>query len=214
MQPWKVYALSGEARQRVIDGVRAKLEAEPDADESQFFGYPPKLHEPFRTRRFAVGEMLYRALGVPREDKVARRAHVARNFEFFGAPVGLFFAIDERFGAPQHGHLGMFMMSIALVAESYGLGTCMQEYWQQVQGTVAGLLGLPPSEKLISGMALGYPDEAAAVNQIRTPRDPVDVFARFEGFDAAKERPDLTALGLPDAEERPEPEPRPALHVR
>lgn len=182
MQPWKVYAVAGAAKQRVIDAVKEKMARAPDEDESRYTAYPPKLQEPYRTRRFSVGEAMYRALGIPREDRPARLAHVARNFEFFGAPVGLFFAIDERFEHPQVGHLGMFMMAIALVAESKGLSTCMQEYWQHVQATAAAAIPLPPNEKLISGMALGYADETAPVNRFRSERAPVDEFARFEGF--------------------------------
>ncbi|MNC92240.1 Nitroreductase family protein [compost metagenome] len=74
------------------------------------------------------------------------------------------------------------MMAVALAAEAKGLSTCMQEYWQHVQRTVSEALRLPASEKLISGMALGYADETAPVNQFRSERAPVDEFARFEGF--------------------------------
>ncbi len=165
-----------------MDAALAKIARAPDDDESRYTAYPPKLQEPFRSRRFAVGEAMYKALGIPRDDRPARIAHVRRNFELFGAPVGLFFAIDERFEHPQFGHLGMFMMAIALVAESRGLATCMQEYWQHVQATTAAALPLPPNEKLISGMALGYADEDAAVNRFRSERAPVDEFATFQGF--------------------------------
>ena len=85
--------------------------------------YPPHLWEPYRTRRYQVGEDMYLLLGVNREDRAGRLAHVARNFEFFGAPVGLFFVIDRRLGRAQWAHLGMFMQSLALVAVERGLGT-------------------------------------------------------------------------------------------
>jgi nitroreductase len=182
LQPWKVYVVAGAARQRVIDAVRAKLVQDPSTDETRYEGYPPKLHEPYRTRRYALGEAMYGHMGIAREDKPARLAHVARNFELFDAPVGLFFAIDERFEHPQVGHLGGFMLAVALVAESRGLATCMQEIWQTVQATAARALGLPANEKLIAGMALGYEDATAPVNRLRSTRVEVDEFARFEGF--------------------------------
>jgi nitroreductase len=189
LQPWKVYAVAGGARARVIAAVRARLAAEPALDETRYSGYPPKLHEPYRTRRYALGEAMYGLMGIPREDKPARLAHVARNFEFFGAPVGLFFAIDERFEHPQVGHLGMFMLAVALVAESMGLSTCMQEIWQRVQATTARALGLPGTEKLIAGMALGHADETAPVNRLRSERVPVEEFAVFEGFEGFEHPP-------------------------
>jgi hypothetical protein len=58
----------------------------------------------------------------------------------------------------------------------------MQEIWQRVQATVAQALGLPDTEKLIAGMALGYADETAAVNRLRSERVPVEEFAKLEGF--------------------------------
>jgi hypothetical protein len=36
---------------------------------------------------------------------------------------------------------------------------------------------------IYSGMAVGYEDVAAPINSWRSPREPVDAFASFEGFD-------------------------------
>jgi hypothetical protein len=36
---------------------------------------------------------------------------------------------------------------------------------------------------IYSGMALGHADEAAAINGWRSPREPLDAFASFDGFD-------------------------------
>ena len=55
------------------------------------------LWEPYRTRRYELGEQMYALLGIPREDKADRLQWLTRNYEFFGAPVGLFFAIDRKF---------------------------------------------------------------------------------------------------------------------
>lgn len=187
MQPWKVYVVAGEARQRLIDAVSAKFDAAPDHDETRYPGYPPKLHEPYRTRRFALGEAMYSALDIPRERKDQRLAHLARNFQFFNAPVGVFFAMDERFEHFQFCYLGSFMMALTLAAEERGLSTCLQGIWQNIHQTAGELLDIPSTEKIVAGMALGYKDEHAAVNQLRSEREPVDAIARFEGFDTKDE---------------------------
>ena len=36
---------------------------------------------------------------------------------------------------------------------------------------------------IYSGMALGYADETAPINRWRAPREPVEAFATFSGFD-------------------------------
>ena len=59
LQPWNVHVIAGEARQAVIDAVRARLDEAPFEDESEFGAYPPKLWEPYRTRRFELGEQMY-----------------------------------------------------------------------------------------------------------------------------------------------------------
>ncbi len=179
LQPWRVRVAMGPARDRLIETVKQAIAESPFADESELAIYPPKLGEPWRTRRFEVGEAMYALLGVPREDKPARIAHLMRNYDFFGAPVGLFFSLDRQFDKGQWAHLGMFMQTIALVAAEKGLATCMQEAWSARAKTVSAFLGLPENEQLYCGMAIGYADPAAKVNELRSARVSVDEFTTF-----------------------------------
>lgn len=179
LQPWKVHVVTGAGRERLIETVKKAIAANPLSDESELAIYPPKLAEPWRTRRYEVGEALYAILGIPREDKPARIAHLMRNHEFFGAPAGLFFSLDRQFDKGQWAHLGMFMQSIALAAIGKGLATCMQEAWAARAKTVSAFLGLAENEQLYCGMALGYADREAKVNQLRSSRVAVDDFTTF-----------------------------------
>ncbi|MEZ5914768.1 MAG: nitroreductase [Parvularculaceae bacterium] len=179
LQPWRVHVVTGAARRRVIDAVKQSLSGNPFAVESELAIYPPNLWEPYRTRRYALGEAMYEKLGIPRQDKPARFAHVARNLEFFGAPVGLFFTLDRRFDKGQWAHLGMLMLSIALVAEERGYATCMQETWTTRAKTVCDILGVPETEQFYCGMALGRPDRSAPVNSLRSERAALDEFVTF-----------------------------------
>ncbi len=179
LQPWKMHVVTGAAKDRVIEAVMKAIAENPFADEAELKVYPDALWEPHRTRRFAVGEQMYALLGIPREDKMARLMNLRKNFEFFGAPVGLFFTLDRRFDKGQWAHLGMFMQSVALVAEERGLATCMQEAWTTRAKTVSAILGVPDTEQLYCGMALGRPDRGAAVNQLRSERAPLEEFVTF-----------------------------------
>lgn len=182
LQPWKVVVVAGEARQRVIDAVSKKLGENPFDDEAAFPVYPEKLWEPYRSRRYELGEDMYALMGVPREDKAARLNWLMQNYQFFGAPVGLFFVIDERMNPNQWAHLGMFMMSLALVAQERGLATCFQEAWTPHCKTVGQALGVESPDQVYCGMALGHADPDAPVNKLRAKRASVDEIARFEGF--------------------------------
>jgi nitroreductase len=181
LQPWKVIVVAGSARDAVV--ALAKQHAGQGSDESlDRPSYPPNLWEPYRTRRFKIGEDLYALLEIPRSDRAARLARFARNYELFGAPVAMFFIIDERMGYPQWAHLGMFMQSVALAALERGVSSCMQEAWATLRGTLKSHFALRPHELLYCGMALGYADAGAPVNSLRSERAPVAEFAEFRGF--------------------------------
>jgi len=182
LQPWKVIAVSGEAKNALTALAKTALAANPLGEETDRPVYPPKLWEPYRTRRFETGEALYKEIGIPREDKEARINHVLRNFEFFGAPAALFFIIEEKMGHGQWAHLGMFMMSIALLLEERGLASCFQEAWGMLRPSLHAHFGLPDTDMVYCGMAIGYADPDAPINRVRTSREPVDGFTQFRGF--------------------------------
>ncbi len=179
LQPWKVHVVTGPARDRLAAAVLRAIAENPLADEAELKVYPDALFEPHRSRRFTVGEQMYALLGIAREDKMARLLNLRKNFEFFGAPAGLFFTLDRRFDKGQWAHLGMFMQSVALVAEDRGLATCMQEAWTTRARTVSAILGVPSTEQLYCGMALGRPDPGAPVNRLRSERAALAEFVTF-----------------------------------
>jgi nitroreductase len=181
LQPWRVYALSGAP----LAQFKALVAANPFGEAPEYNVYPPDLWEPFRTRRWQNGEDLYATIGIPREDKPARLRQLARNGEFFGAPVGVFFCLDRKLGPPQWADLGMYMQNVMLLAVEHGLDTCPQEYWARYPQTVAKFVGLPDDHMLFSGMALGYRDEAHPINTLKASRDPFEVWGELRGFDDA-----------------------------
>ena len=177
LQPWRVDVLSGEP----LRALKAAALASGSAG-MELIVYPSPLPEPYRTRRFRSGEALYEAIGIPREDRPARMAQFARNFEAVGAPVLLLVSVDRIFDRPQWAHLGMFLQNLMLLAHERGLATCPQEAWAAVHGAVAEHIGLPAERILHCGVALGYADPDAPINSLRTEREPVEAFARFRGF--------------------------------
>jgi nitroreductase len=182
LQPWHVHVLTGAPLADFLAIIRARLPNNPRGEGSEYDIYPPNLWEPYRSRRFKCGEDLYATINVTREDKLARLLQFARNYEFFGAPVGLFFFIDRRMGQPQWSDLGMFMQSVMLLAREHGLDTCAQEAWSVWYRTVGEFLQGPPELMLFSGMALGFRDEGAPINRLRTDRAELEEFATLRGF--------------------------------
>jgi nitroreductase len=185
LQPWRVWALAGGDLARIEAQVKAKIDAGQILDGAPDYSvYPPDLKEPYATRRFRNGEAVYAALGIGRDDYAARAIQVRRNFEFFGAPVGLFFAIDRSMQQGQWADLGMFMQSVMLLAREYGLHTAALESWSLWHRTVRDFLGMPDELMLFCGMALGRLDPSRPVNQARVGRAPLDEIAVLRGFGA------------------------------
>lgn len=182
LQPWLVHVLTGEPLREFLEIIRSKSRKQPAGEGTEYNVYPPDLHEPYRSRRFKCGEDMYATIGIERENKPGRLRQFARNYEFFGAPVALFFCVDRRMGQDQWADIGMFMQNIMLLAREHGLHTCAQEAWAVWHKTVAEYLSLPAEQMLFCGMALGYRDENAPINTLRTDRAPLEEFAVLRGF--------------------------------
>lgn len=180
LQPWNVYAMMGadlaELKKKVRENIKGGREG------LEYTIYPNPLGEAFNLRRKKCGEDLYAAIKVPREDKAGRERQFGRNYEFFGAPVGLIFAIDRQFGHAQWVHMGMFIQTIMLLAQEAGLATCAQEAWAGMHKTVAVHLALPPELMVYCGMSMGYADLSHPINGFVTERMRVDEFVSFRGF--------------------------------
>jgi nitroreductase len=180
VQPWRVYALLGEARDELVRRVAEKRREHPMGEAPEYHIYPLHLTEPYRTRRFRVGEQMYATMNIPREDKMARLKFFSRNWEFFGAPVGLIFTIDRQMQQGQWADLGMYMQSLMLLAREHGLHTCPQEAWAVWHSVIREYLSVPENEMIFCGMAIGYADETAPVNALVTERAPLAEFVTMK----------------------------------
>jgi nitroreductase len=173
LQPWHIHVVRGAARQQLVTAIREKAAAGMH-EEPAYAIYPPSLWEPYRSRRFENGEDLYRSIGIERHDKSLRFEQLAKNFEFFGAPVGLFFTIDQRMTLAQWIDLGIVIQTVMLLAQEQGLATCPQVAWAAWPATLAAVLGLHEHETVVAGMALGYADTSHPINTLRSTRQSFD----------------------------------------
>ncbi len=182
VQPWHIDVVAGEPLAR-LKALMAQRAAETPAGETlEYDIYPSNLWSPYRERRFKVGEDMYARLGIPRENKEARRRWMAQNYQCFGAPLALFCSIDRRMGAPQWCDLGMYLQTVMLLARAEGLDTCPQEAWSLYPQTLGRFLELPQERILFCGMSIGTADPGAPVNALRAERAALEEFTRFRGI--------------------------------
>src|ERR1700761_1690511 len=171
LQPWHIDVVTGESLAR-LKGLMTEKLAHGETERHAYAIYPPELDMPDRDRRLAFGEAMYGHVGIPREDRAARRSWFARSFRFFDAPAALFCTVERRMGPPQWSDLGMYLQSVMLLAVEAGLATCPQECWAMYPETVTGFLATPAERMLFCGMAIGYEDAEQAANRLRSDRAP------------------------------------------
>lgn len=175
LQPWRVFVITSGTMPKF----REHLASSPRQEEPEYPVYPPSLKAPYRDSRFKVGEDMYALLGIPRDDRAGRIGHLMRNFEFFGAPAGLFCFVDRSMGLPQWSDLGMFLQTFMLLAQEAGLDTCPQEAWAMRSEAVRSFVGAEEELMLFCGVAIGHADAEAPVNSLVSDREPIERWARF-----------------------------------
>jgi nitroreductase len=184
-QPWKVYVLQGGSRAALVDKVCAAhnaLRADPALAglyQEEYDYYPNKWVSPYIDRRRENGWGLYNLLGIGKGDKELMHLQHQRNYQFFGAPVGLMFTIDRVMGRGSLLDYGMFLQSLMLAARARGLHTCPQAAWNGYSKIILPHIGASPEEMLVCGMALGFADSDDVVNTLQTPRVPVEDFTHW-----------------------------------
>lgn len=178
MQPWKVRVLTGAARDALSAALLARHEA-GDNGTWEYQYYSDVWREPYLARRRQTGWGLYGVLGIPKGDREASRAYQGRNFDFFGAPVGMIFTIDRDLARGAWLDYGMFLQSIMVAARAEGLETCPQAAFCVFHDTIQKMLAIPEGEMVVCGMALGYADHSAKVNSFTPEREAVGKFATF-----------------------------------
>jgi nitroreductase len=183
IQPWRVRVISGDAKDRltktILDAV-ARDGFEPYQREWNY--YPVNWREPFLSRRRKIGWDMYSLLGVGKGDFEGTERARLRNYEFFGAAVGMIFTLDEDLEIGSWLDLGIFLGAIMVAARGRGLDTCPQAAFADFHRIIRPLLNIPDNEIIICGMALGHIDPDAPVNALATERAPVSDFATFDGL--------------------------------
>ena len=179
LQPWTVYVLQGEKKDELIQAIKDSAEVGFSDGPPEYNVYPPNLAAVYMQRRREIAKLMYTALGIQREDTVAREKHFGTNWRFFDAPVGLIITLDRQMEHGQFCDVGMFMQSVMLLATENGLGTCAQASWAKWPKTIARVLKIPSNEMVFAGIALGYPDSDHPVNDLRVPRRCLADFVHF-----------------------------------
>lgn len=180
LQPGVFVAVRGAVRQQLSDDLaQAWREGRQETEDYDYF--PKPMPMTLRRRQVAAAQALYGALGVARDDRAGRDAQFERNFRFFDAPVALIVAMPHDFGAGGYMDLGMTLYGLMLAAQAKGLSTCAIGAMASYPSLIRQHVGLDADTKVVCGMALGYADPDAPVNQTQTTRCALDDYFKVIG---------------------------------
>lgn len=178
-QPWEATVLTGAP----LKALQERLLTSPFDNPPEYdFSAPGKV-ERYQARLRAVGAAMYGAMGIGREDKAARADFTRDNCLSFGAPVLLLCHFPKLMKEPQWSDVGMWLQTIMLLLRGEGLDSCPQEYMGLYGRTIKAHLGLSDDTLLFCGLAIGWRDPNAPINDFARDRVSLAEQVTFLGFE-------------------------------
>ena len=179
-QPWEITVVVGEALDSIRKGNNEMLTSgvtpEPD------FPYGP-YEGKYRQRRVDLAVQLFGLMGIDREDNEKRTEWWQRGFRFFDAPAAIILSIDRLLkGVMPLFDLGLFAQTICLAALDYGLGTCIEMQGVMFPDVARKFARIHESKRIITSIAIGYPDWDFPANKLESKREPLEDFVTWYGF--------------------------------
>ncbi|WP_434445402.1 nitroreductase [Lentzea sp. E54] len=182
-QPWHFYVITGEPLDEIRRGNSERMLAgEPvvrDIDvEEEYTG----VH---RERQVEVAVQLFTSMGIERHDRERRLDWTMRGFRQFDAPVSIAITYDralDRIAPIAHFDLGAVTYGLVLAAWAKGLGTVINGQGAMQAHVVRKHAGIADEHRLITCVALGYPDDEFPANAVKSHRVPRSVNTTFVGF--------------------------------
>lgn len=181
-QPWNAIVVGGDALSEITAKIKEKTRTAPTGENMEYAIYPKDLDGRYEEQRRAVGRDMFESIGLARDDSAGRVAQMAKNWDSFGAPVQLFTYTRKYMGPPQWSDMGMWLQTVMLLLREAGLDSCSQEIWAMYGSYMRELLGIDDDHIFFCGMAIGYRDPDAPINNFSVPRVSIDNAIEFRGL--------------------------------
>jgi len=173
IQPWKFTILGGKVLDELKEALQEKFLAgvEPHPDFPQY----SRLAGAYRNRQVEVGKSLFQLMDIAREDKGKRVEWRAKMIRFFDAPNAIIISQDEEVDSfLSIFSLGSVSQTIALAAVDFSLGTCIEHAPVYYPEVIRQIAGIPESQRIAIGIAIGYPDWDFPANKLESVRETLD----------------------------------------
>ncbi len=181
-QPWNLHVVTGEPLERIREGnTENNLAGVPPSREIRQHGAYEGIH---RKRQIDIAVQLFDAMGIEWGDKDRRKDWVMRGFRQFDAPVSIVITFDKDLEDNDIAifDCGAVVNCLVNAAWSKGLGAVINGQGIMQSPVVREHAGIPDNEVIMSCIALGYPADEFAANDVVSTRRDVDDVINFVGF--------------------------------
>lgn len=178
-QPWEASIVTGQP----LKDLQATITATPP-QQAEYDWTAPGQEPAYTARLHGVSAGMFGAMGIARDDGAGRMAAMMKNATSFDAPAVMFVYFPRLMKEPQWSDTGMWLQTVALLLREEGLDSCFQEYMALYANVIRDFLGLDHERYMFfCGMAIGYRDPEAPVNNFERERVPLEEHVRFIGWD-------------------------------
>lgn len=182
-QPWKFYVVAGERKKQLDDVILKCLEESHTTSnelQMQHEGGDEEVQERISARRM---ELMREVMEILRNNDVPMETFATGSFKYFGAPVAIFVTMDKSLAENTLVAVGAAVENLMLLACEKGLGTCWIGMALMYSKEIRENLQIPDTERVITSLALGYPDNEAPINSFKADKDDLDTFVEWIGWD-------------------------------
>jgi nitroreductase len=166
LQPWEFIVSYGEEKERLVRRLK-KAHAERKVSCGPGTARPlPQKYAGRSRKAFAVMEPKISQTGM-----AFNRFIEEGSCSFYGAPVAIIVTIDRVFPSIRCLDVGLGVSYLLLAAQARGLSTCPIGLIVAYADEIADVLAIAPEKEILLGIALGYADESAPVNDFKTGRE-------------------------------------------
>jgi nitroreductase len=177
-QPWEIIVVTGEPLERFKkENKEALVSGQTSIPDIPM---PKKWPAELKNRSVELGKSIFGSLSIDRDDAEGRLEYYTQMYYLFDAPALVLFLIDKELSL-EYAMLdvGIYLQTFLLLSHSKGLGTCTFAGTVHCPEIVHKHFAISDNKLLVIGVALGWPDMDAPINNFVRTRGGVEEFTRW-----------------------------------
>lgn len=172
-QPWTLCVLTGNTLTKFKEmNLKQTLAGAATASDVPMLEHWP---DAMKARYGELGKVVLSAQGIQRDDQEGRIKYYQDMVRMFDAPCLILACISrDNLVEYQMLDIGLLAQSICLAAYDKGLGTCLLATAARYPAEIRKIATIPADQKIVVGIALGYPDPSFPLNNFERTRAKLD----------------------------------------